>query len=454
MRAIRHCTAVVLTCLLLGLGSPVGAQNIEKKIRDSHDLSPLGFPAGDAEDEFRARLAKEGLDGSRRKSGLTNEQLESLRRHPDLLLDLLKKNGMPEDQLELIRKNPSLLNQALERMKHGEDLRDPGTAPSGPAAAATPQFEPGTPRKKKGVSAPGPTPAGAETGSQDHTNQNAQGQQSAVPPVPDKGGLENSDGQAAPRPSLPFGKRFLELAERLQQMNPGLRESPALSQSLTSLSKSVDQEDPKWKSLSEAARSWNERWSEWRNTPAMQNLMPHADRFTPGSFSLEKAPRISLPRLSNTFTQESGMSEWGGGLSTPSGQAFGALAWVLGLTAGGYCLWRLWLRAQWQKLAARAKSRLGPWPVDPTRVHTREQLIQAYEYLALTQLGLMVRSWNHLAIAKGLGDPADQSQQNAALALGNAYEHARYAPVEEALPPDVYAEARRCLSLLAGVTRP
>jgi hypothetical protein len=35
--------------------------------------------------------------------------------------------------------------------------------------------------------------------------------------------------------------------------------------------------------------------------------------------------------------------------------------------------------------------------------------------------------------------------------LTDAYEHARYAPLDEALPGEVIAEARRHLCLLAGV---
>ena len=75
-------------------------------------------------------------------------------------------------------------------------------------------------------------------------------------------------------------------------------------------------------------------------------------------------------------------------------------------------------------------------------------MIRAYERLALSNSGLsLAESWR-CRKARKYGDPL---KRNAALALTDAYEHARYAPLDDLLSNEMIAEARRHLSLLAGV---
>jgi hypothetical protein len=95
----------------------------------------------------------------------------------------------------------------------------------------------------------------------------------------------------------------------------------------------------------------------------------------------------------------------------------------------------------------RAAWRLGPWPVDPAQINTREELIRAFEYLSLLRFGRPARSWNHRAIARRLGDQSQQAAEH----LAGLYEKARYAPPADPLPEDELREARRDLCLLAGV---
>lgn len=92
--------------------------------------------------------------------------------------------------------------------------------------------------------------------------------------------------------------------------------------------------------------------------------------------------------------------------------------------------------------------RRGPWPVDPSQVTTRRQLVQAFDYVSLLLLGEEVRTWNHVAVAKKLGEEAPHSP--AAAALAQLYEWARYTPGDDTLPPDAQAAARRHLLTLAG----
>ena len=101
--------------------------------------------------------------------------------------------------------------------------------------------------------------------------------------------------------------------------------------------------------------------------------------------------------------------------------------------------------------------KLGPWPVDPAKVATRQDLVRAFEYLALLKLGRTARSWNHLEMAAGLagnpGEPADKRRQ-AADHLAVLYERARYAPGDEPLADEDVNAARRHLCLLATETNP
>src|SRR5581483_12253552 len=109
--------------------------------------------------------------------------------------------------------------------------------------------------------------------------------------------------------------------------------------------------------------------------------------------------------------------------------------------------------------------RLGPWPVDPAAIKTREELIQAFEYLSLLNLGPAARNWNHLAIADGLRNtrpsavPSTAALERSTPASGAAadelaslYEQARYAPPSDPLPDTALITARRDLCLLAGVS--
>jgi hypothetical protein len=150
-----------------------------------------------------------------------------------------------------------------------------------------------------------------------------------------------------------------------------------------------------------------------------------------------------------------------GGMSAPSlgplsrasgGGALPGLLWALVLLTLGAVLWKSlrWYREQ----AAKGDGwKLGPWPVRPEAVATRDQLVSAFEYLALLCLGPVALACNHLDLAARLGarEGADVEKSRAAEHLARLYEQARYAPADEALPPDELAAARRDLCLLAGV---
>jgi hypothetical protein len=136
---------------------------------------------------------------------------------------------------------------------------------------------------------------------------------------------------------------------------------------------------------------------------------------------------------------------------------------VAALAILGLVLWRIAGRGTARTLDARDAWKLGPWPVQPAAVQTREELIQAFEYLSLLRLGPAARNWHHWTIAMQLGRSPGGSvsvrswgegspeRLRAAEQLASLYERARYAPAVESLPEAALAMARRDLCLLAGV---
>ncbi len=91
----------------------------------------------------------------------------------------------------------------------------------------------------------------------------------------------------------------------------------------------------------------------------------------------------------------------------------------------------------------------GPWPVHPSRVSTRQDLVRAFEHLAYLCLGRAAGPLNHRDVASRLGQTG-AGRAAAAGRLARLYEQARYAPPDEGLPPDELAAARGDLAALAG----
>ncbi len=91
----------------------------------------------------------------------------------------------------------------------------------------------------------------------------------------------------------------------------------------------------------------------------------------------------------------------------------------------------------------------GPWPVRPSQVSTRQDLIRAFEHLAYLLLGPGARSLNHLDVAGRLSRD-DNGRAGAADRLAHLYEQARYAPPDEVMPLHELTAARGDLAALAG----
>ena len=121
----------------------------------------------------------------------------------------------------------------------------------------------------------------------------------------------------------------------------------------------------------------------------------------------------------------------------------------IGGAAVGLVLWKLWVQRQ---TTAKEDTgwKLGPWPVNPARMTTPQELIWAFEYLSLLRFGRAAVTWNHRDVAAGLGRDVPEFQQ-AAAHVAALYERARYAPVSDSLNDEAVIAARHDLCFLAGV---
>jgi hypothetical protein len=101
-----------------------------------------------------------------------------------------------------------------------------------------------------------------------------------------------------------------------------------------------------------------------------------------------------------------------------------------------------------------AEWRLGSWPVPPGAVSTRQDVIRAFEYLALLRFGPAAAACHHRQLAERLAeqDGGNPSRRQVAEMLAWLYEQARYAPDGEALSHEQLSDARHALCSLAGVT--
>lgn len=172
------------------------------------------------------------------------------------------------------------------------------------------------------------------------------------------------------------------------------------------------------------------------------------------NISLPDLPRLDLPHLNLPSVH---LGNWSlpappvpniGGLGGAAG-AGKALLWILLIGAGLLLVWQI-SKSIGPRVHIRAKaSVLGPWPVDPRRVTTRSQLVQAFDYLALLRLGTEARSWHHRAIARKMLDV--NLRPEAVQGLARLYEQARYTTGPEPLPAGDQTAARQNLCLLAEV---
>jgi hypothetical protein len=184
-------------------------------------------------------------------------------------------------------------------------------------------------------------------------------------------------------------------------------------------------------------------------TRGLSRYLP-LERLWSGGFGsgLGKARLPKLPGLGRSFPTPSRASA-----ARPARPGWEALLALALFGALAVVLWRsrAWYRAR--AGAAAGPGDLGAWPVPPGAVATRDELVRAFEYLALQRLGPDARSRHHLDLADRLGAGGEdgRARRQAAGHLARLYEQARYAPEDEPLAAADLAAARRDLCFLAGV---
>jgi hypothetical protein len=170
-----------------------------------------------------------------------------------------------------------------------------------------------------------------------------------------------------------------------------------------------------------------------------------------------QGPKFNSPNTGNSGGGSSwgggGSSSWGSGGGGAGGSGFGgggtALAVIAGIAAAIFLailLFRKWKFIQEQRAAMIHTGKSG---IDFDSIRSRDELVRVFNAVSLDQCGEDARPWNHRVIADEFGrtrptvaEPADQ--------VAGLYERARYAPTDEDLTHNEFADARRDLRLLAG----
>lgn|GEM_PF-2454304 len=403
------------------------------------------------EDLFK-KMDKQKLLASLEKQGITSEQLEDLLKRPDLI-EAAKKlgaNGLrPEISKQLQEMTREEKNALLNEFnKKGIGAKDQNSSSGGPNSQNNASNMPKTV----------PPVVGGTNNKDDSSTPSPDGQNSNVapaPPIPNPEALEPPQ----PPPNSALSRGVMSWARRF---DPSLTDSPALRNAVRELSRHVGENDPRWQKLSDSAAAMKERWSKFGESL-------HLERFAPkrGIPWPQRWKGLSLPgwnrlqgnaeRVFSAAPTRKLVTAAGGSSKSWQGVLAGV---VLGLL--GVILWNVLLRNSRREDAARARFKLGPWPVDPASVANRAELVRAFEYLSLLWLGDVARNWNHEMIAAQLGQKTKPegdaaplldlvAQQHAADALAALYERARYAPATELLPDEALRTARRDLTFLAGL---
>lgn len=242
-----------------------------------------------------------------------------------------------------------------------------------------------------------------------------------------------------------FGRWLEQQTKNWSRVNGPLRDSPAFDL---------------------ARRDLEEYVKNFRNLPRLNNtgLDGQLDRLgvkswpdrlmsdlnvTMPKLDWAKMPKVKMPRLN--------VPSWKGppSIQVPNvggPPAIGAgdgrsMLWLAALGVFVVVAWRL-ARLYRPKLLVTLAERVYR-PLPPERVTTREEMIRAFEHLALARLGEPARTWNHLEVAGELGGD-DSERRRLAQELASCYEQARYTPASDPLPDERLAEARRALTVLSG----
>jgi hypothetical protein len=272
-------------------------------------------------------------------------------------------------------------------------------------------------------------------------------------PLEDPAGLEARRGSFPP-PRPPSGDSEAEpnvqekiarwLADHVDMEEGSWADSPALRETIRELRR-PHLETGDWLGLDE--NSWSGKFAGLSRSMLQSRWWPEMDwsRFA----KVIPSPRIDLPKVDMPRPRSPiNMPN----ITLPAATTLNRgleLLWVALIVMLAVAVWKF-LRAQSAERSGRKGRawKLGPWPVSPSAVASREQLILAFEYLSLLKLGPAARNRNHLALAAALGGKQEEGHR-AADHLAALYELARYAPDPDPIPDEAFTAARRELCYLA-----
>jgi hypothetical protein len=143
-----------------------------------------------------------------------------------------------------------------------------------------------------------------------------------------------------------------------------------------------------------------------------------------------------------------GPSLGGGGGLGGGGTALAIIAGIVGAIFLVFLLLRKWKLDRLQRAAGVID---GATSIDFDSIQSREELVRVFNRVSLDRCGEDARPWNHRVVADHFGQtqPAHAQPANDVAGL---YERARYAPADEDLTAREFADARRDLRTIAGVT--
>jgi hypothetical protein len=291
----------------------------------------------------------------------------------------------------------------------------------------------------------------------------------------DKGKLPELGNKIEPPEINPFGQpdeptdarsKSMTALASLWERNVGpLNETPEVKRALFDLASGENGFDFDFPDA-----NGNSFWDLLKNDPGDGSAFSDAFKDTGGGNSWD-FPKFDMPTIGwgKWFDGSSSDSSWSKPRpprmesSSSSGWSFGSSggiggisgSWVtaifLGLLlVGGLLLW-WWLNRDAAANASGFDSAgIGPWPIDPRLINTREDVVKAFEYLSVLICGPSAKMWTHGTIAAELTNLAI-THGEVAVKLARLYELARYAPLDEPLTRNEVIEARHIVCELAGV---
>jgi hypothetical protein len=425
----------ILAAALL-VGSQSQAQETATRASHRLDLIPIDGNPDDLLRERRDMKRNEQLASTLsvlKKFGMTEEDLVNRINDPKFRENISKMDWNSPTLRQMIKGMGMNPEDVKEKLK-GENLDRVSQQLSKPTLAPPEPTRPDNPPQQE-------HPAEKEPPPEQQPERVMPGQEGTVP-------LTQKEADTGDRlTNSPLGEYFESFASKIK---PEWRNSPAAHRFVRALTERMGEKDGRWGPLADGASTMVDKIGQ-------MSRATHLDRLLPANWSQNlKFPSMPTLNVGQHLPSLPSPGPVSVGASGPAAQGGGSLLWtIVGLAGLAVLIWAAGKRyPRGVDVVTQMRRQLGPWPVNPGKVASREELIRAFEYLSVLQIGPAARNWNHRHIAKNLGGGKRlPTAVTTAERLATLYERARYTPADEDLPADALAEARRGLCAFAGVNR-